>query len=456
MAVATAAHVNLGCLLGSLILIGVMFDPEPARGRERGEDDDALRVEVEVAGRTHYVGQGIELGIGVVGGKRRPEIDAPVIDGADVWLIGTALRPLSVGGIGSSLSGSNVFVTRYRVVPRRPGTLEVPSIRARLRGEEGRTRPVRLEVKPVPPDGRTSAFLGGVGSFTLGAEASPRTVRVNQEMEYRITVRGPASWGMTGRPELDRFDRVSVGLRVKPGITEAIHEPASRTFVYRLRPTRAGEAHLPPVAISAFDPSSQRYVTRLTPAVPIRVVAVAEFDPALIPDLRPSVDAETRRAAAVRWTVGVGAALVLLVSGLAIGRIRRRGRLMGLTRARRFAAHVARELAESRRGVVAAGAADQHGSRRDEATGSEAAERVAAALVRYLELGIDRPPGALTPEEAGDGVARITGSSDLAEQAARLAARCDALLFRDGAGARTVDEGFAEDARMLFGRLAES
>ena len=111
---------------------------------------------------------------------------------------------------------SNLFVSRFRVVPRRAGTLEIPSIRARLGDRTGRSRPVRLSIKPVPAEGRPAEFLGGVGPFTLKAEAVPATVRVGQELEYRITVTGPAAWGMTDRPELKRFDRTGLGLRIEP------------------------------------------------------------------------------------------------------------------------------------------------------------------------------------------------------------------------------------------------
>ena len=138
--------------------------------------------------------------------------------------------------------------------PRRPGTLEIPSIRARLGDQSGRSRPVRVTVRPVPAEGRPAEFLGGVGRFALQAEADPRSVRVGQELEYRITVTGPAAWGMTGRPELKRFDRLPIGLRIEPRPVESTNEPPSRTFVYRLRPTRPGDAVLPPVSIAAFDP----------------------------------------------------------------------------------------------------------------------------------------------------------------------------------------------------------
>ena len=172
-----------------------------AAGQE--SDPDALRVEVKVEGGVHYVGQGIELRVGVVARGIRPELDPPVIAGAEVWPIGTDLKPISVSGIGSVIAETNAFVNRFRIVPRRAGTLEVPSIRARLKDRIGRGRPVRVAVWPLPPEGRPPEFLGGVGRFAIQAEATPRSVRVGQELDYRITVTGPAAWGMTGRPDLE-------------------------------------------------------------------------------------------------------------------------------------------------------------------------------------------------------------------------------------------------------------
>src|SRR6202044_2483611 len=174
---------------------------------------------------------------------------------------------------------------RFRVVARRPGTLEIPSIRARLGDSSGRSRPLRVSIRPVPAGGRSAEFLGGVGRFALSAEAVPAVVRVGQELEFRITVTGRAAWGMTDRPDLKRFARLKIGLRIEPRSGDLTPEPPSRTFVYRLRPTRPGEEVLPPVSIAAFDPSTSRYVTRASPSVPIKVVAVPSFDPATIPDL---------------------------------------------------------------------------------------------------------------------------------------------------------------------------
>lgn len=421
-------------------------EPGPGPEPQPEPDPNALRVEARLTGGVHYVGQGFELQVAVVARGQRPTVETPVIAGADVWLARNEIRPISVVSIGRTTTESNAFISRFRIVPRRAGTLEIPPVRASLAGQSGRGRPLKTTVRPLPPEGRPSEFLGGVGSFTLEAEATPHSVRVGQEFEYRLTISGPAAWGTTGRPELKRFDRLPLSLRIQPGRTDAMREPPSRTFVYRLRPTRPGEAVLPPVAVAAFDPSSQHYVTRMTPGVRVKVVAVPAFDPSAIPDLNPRPETAAARSARRRWILGAGAGILLVGSAGALAWARRRarqaGRLVGPSAARRHAAAFARELAH----------------RPGTPTGSEfsaLALAISLALVRYLELGIGRPPGALTPDEAGAGVRDCTGSDELGEVAARIAARCDGVLYRD-VPAPTVDEdpeALRRDARELFERL---
>ncbi len=417
-------------------------------GVAAGDDSEGLRVRAEIASGPRWVGEGFELRVGVVAAGRRPEVELPRVAGAEVWMIGTELQPVSVSGIGGVRAQANRFISRFRVVARRAGTLEIPPIRARLGDRSGRSRPLRVTIRRVPPEGRPAEFLGGVGRFTLRAEAAPPVVRVGQELDFRITVNGPAAWGMVERPELKRFDRLPIGLQIAPRPDELTQEPPSRTFVYRLRPTRPGPVVLPPVAIAALDPESSRYVTHVTAGVPLRVVAVAPFDPSTV-DLGESVESDGRSRGRA-WIAWGGSAALLL--GAALGlvwvRRRRRGRRVGPTAARQYAARVAR-------GLEAAGVGTGRG--RDAASGtasSDAARRTGEQLVRYLELGVGRPPGALTPDEAYQGVVGCTGCDELAARAARLAARCDWTLYRAAPAPSGDDpDGLLEDARGLFTAL---
>ncbi len=323
----------------------------------------------------YFVGQGFELRVSGVASGPRPRIEPPKLATALVWAAGTEFHPVSATGIGTITSDQYRFVTRFRVVARRSGTLEIPSIKVPLREGAGRTQPIKVAIQPVPAEGRPAEFLGGVGTFAIGAEAVPEAVRVGQSLEFRIKVTGPAAWGMTDRPELARYRRPELGLRVEQKPDVFNEEPPARTFVYRLRPTRAGNMVLPPVAVAAFDPAVSRYITRVTAGVPIRVVAVPAFDPATISDgVSP---ADSTGAAGVAWAVACVSAALLLGAYALLAFVRRRARQSGrhgLAVASRFATRFAR--------------ANSPGS----SPYGDVAHRISEALVRYLQLGMGRPP----------------------------------------------------------------
>ena len=429
-------------------------------GLAASQGSEPLRVQAEVAPGPHFVGQGIELQIRVIGRGRRPKIDVPAIAGASAWTIGTERKPITRSAIGSIEGREDLIVTTVRVVARRPGPLLIPSIPVQLDDRSGRSKSMQLNVLPVPEVGRPAAFLGGIGRFSLQAEASTKVVRVGQEFDLRVKMTGPAAWGTSDRPVLTRYDQLALGLRIKPGPVLTNDEPPERTFIYHLRPTRAGEATLPPLSIASYDPAVSRYMTQVTPGVPVRVSAVSAFDPTAISLGDSAIDAGL--STKVRWTAWVLSAVALAAASVSLVWVRRRLRghkPTGDAAARRFAARLARrlrtpdsELWASLGGSTASVPQNDGVGRPEHLAAHEASARM---LVRYLELGADRPPGALTPEEACEGVWQVSRSDDLAAKAARLTAFCDRVLYGDKQGTSRTQEIVGE-ARALFEALGKA
>ena len=250
----------------------------------------------------------------------------------------------------------------------------------------------------MPAAGRPASFLGGIGPFSLDARVSASSVRVGQELDLRITVSGPAAWGMTSPPELARYDRLPISLRIRFAPAEITEEPPSRTFIYHLRPLQPGNAVLPPISIASFDPKLSRFMTHATPSLPIRVVSVSAFDPGTILD--PTNSPRQGGFPVEQWSAWLLSALALFAvyASLKLVRERLRRRLAGESAARRFAANLARSLEAN--GFPAEAAADASAAATTSASDPEdtdcwTARRVSDVMIRYLQLGAERPPGAL-------------------------------------------------------------
>jgi hypothetical protein len=307
------------------------------------------------------------------------------------------------------------------------------------------------------------------------AEASPKTVRVGQELDFRIKVTGPAALGMSGRPDLARYERPDLGLRITAGPDQSSDEPPVRTLVYRIRPTRAGEMVLPPISIASFDPALGRYVTHVTAGMPVRVVEVPSFDPTTIADDSLSTAAGRTSRIILAVTVAVP---VLLAVYLMLRHVRRgleRAIVSSPELARRYARRSAREL----NSIAVARAVHLSGVPETALEGpengligrmtlnsawinlkgtspqivSKAALRIAARLSMYMKLGLGRPMGALTPDEAHEGVVRLTGSVELGEKAGGLTMRCDRILYGVTTGEADDAHALLDDARRLFEAL---
>lgn len=381
-------------------------------------DADPFTVRVALKPGTHYAGQAIEAIVSTVAGREAPRIVAPATSDARIIARQQDVRPLTASGIGEVVAATNLFRAHYWIVPRRAGTLRVPPFRARLGERAGASAPLTIEVRDVPAAGRTAAFLGGVGALKVDAEAKPTTIRLGQEVEYYLRLDGPAALGSIERPT-PRFR----GVRVSPEPDQLVTSPPSRLWVWRLRPTRAGELVVPPVPVAHFDPEAKVYLTKLAPSVRVRVMDVPRLDPSAIDYADP---AETPEMWRPMFAGGLGLSIALI--GLIVAR-------------RRFRRPSPRRLA--RRLLAKLG-----GSQRDV---DSTARQINLMVAEFLHHVADRPTGALTPEEARLGIEAAGLEPALATRVGALITACDRARF---AGKHETIEDLTREAREVFEMLS--
>lgn len=126
-----------------------------------------------------------------------------------------------------------------------------------------RSNAVVLNVRPLPVQGRPAQFHGLVGRFTMSGELNQQSLAVNDAANLIIRIDGRGNLRLMDQPEitfpplLDIFD---------PQITDQINTgpggiTGTKTFDYLIIPRQPGQADIPGVEFSFFDPEQEEYVT---------------------------------------------------------------------------------------------------------------------------------------------------------------------------------------------------
>lgn len=174
------------------------------------------------------------------------------------------------------------FRFQFRLTPSRAGILSPPPARvvAELRTGIGRdafgfpvaesslfqavSKPLRLEIRPLPQAGRPASFKNAVGSaFALEVQAGRTVVRVGDPIELRILLRGNGRLAGLILPELSAMglSEQLFGTPEEPPSGELLEDGKGKLFrvTVRLRSTEARE--IPALTLGFFDPEKGSYQT---------------------------------------------------------------------------------------------------------------------------------------------------------------------------------------------------
>lgn len=170
---------------------------------------------------------------------------------------------------------------------------------AEERDIEIRTGPARMNVLPLPSEGRPPDFSGAIGQFEIRTEVSPKKAEPGEPVTLKVMVSGRGNFEAMGPPELVHAE----GWRVydpvdsfQPSPGDPIGFLGEKTFEFTLVAERDQRA-TPPVRFSFFDPEAGAYRTLEAP--PVAVAAKGARGPApSLPAPAPAVPAAQEQSAA--------------------------------------------------------------------------------------------------------------------------------------------------------------
>jgi hypothetical protein len=168
--------------------------------------------------------------------------------------------------------------------PTRAGDLEIPSPLLRFayattfhddwtgrvptdrRDAYVRGEPLVLRILPLPEEGRPAGFSGGVGRFSIRAEATPRTVEVGESVVLLVRISGEGNLDAIEPPRLDELKGFTVLGRIETS------DAGTRSITYDLRVDDESVHSVPPIALTWFDPTPPGAYTRdQTQSIPLVV-----------------------------------------------------------------------------------------------------------------------------------------------------------------------------------------
>jgi len=140
------------------------------------------------------------------------------------------------------------------------------------------SKPVSIEVLPLPAEGRPANFSGLVGRFSMTAKIDKKAVKTNEAISLNLRISGTGNIKMIPTPRLDLPPDFE---KYEPKITEKINRTEKgisgyKNYEYVLIPRFPGVQKIKPVTLSYFDVVSRKYKTLYTPEIKINVTKGAD------------------------------------------------------------------------------------------------------------------------------------------------------------------------------------
>lgn len=136
-----------------------------------------------------------------------------------------------------------------------------------------RSEPITVNVKPLPQEGKTEDFSGGVGRYSITATTDKREAQVNEAITLTVKISGQGNIKSIPAPNLPdlpdfRVEEASSDFNTNnpDGILGG-----SKTFEFILIPRLAGLQTIEPITLNYFDPAKKKYVTASTSEITLNI-----------------------------------------------------------------------------------------------------------------------------------------------------------------------------------------
>jgi hypothetical protein len=179
------------------------------------------------------------------------------------------------------------------------------------------SKPVIINVKPLPEEGKPASFNGAVGNFNIYAEMDKKKLTTDDAGKLFITIEGEGNLTLVNAPEFNWPGGIEgFEPRMKESLDKrSIPVSGSKTFEYSFTINKEGNYTLPPVEYSFFDPAAARYKIITTNPITFSVAKGSGKKTAAADSLQTQIIKENSfdKVFKNRWLLIAPLALLILV-----------------------------------------------------------------------------------------------------------------------------------------------
>jgi hypothetical protein len=139
------------------------------------------------------------------------------------------------------------------------------------------SKPLILNVKPLPTDGRPDLFNGMVGDFSIEVSAEPTAVKVGEPITLTIRVTAKHFMENIFFPPLRYQPNLVNRFEIPSDRSLPRQEGKSKVFTQTIRPLSTANRDIPAIQLAFFNPESGEYVTAKSKPIPLDVSAADEI-----------------------------------------------------------------------------------------------------------------------------------------------------------------------------------
>lgn len=175
------------------------------------------------------------------------------------------------------------------------------------------SNPVTVNVKPLPDVDKPANFDGAVGSFNIQATVDKKDIPLKDAAVLKVIVKGQGNFGLLNTPVIHWPKDIEV---FEPSVKEdflksVVPLRGYKTFEFTFMPKRKGEAVIPAVNFTYFDPELNHYRTVATEPIHINTTSTLQHttvDRAALDQRHSSPQQDGNRI----LIIGIASALLLL------------------------------------------------------------------------------------------------------------------------------------------------